>query len=302
MTVIHDHAGMNVSSIYINTHRYDYEFTRICVASVRYWYPEIDIYLIKDLSNGANNTTFIEKKWGIKVFQSTRKKFGWGFGKLEALFSEGSGAFLVMDADTVMTGPVISSVENVSADFLVDEEVQPREKFCRLYYDLDEIKAVDASFIYPGYSFNTGQWFGKRDKINRADFDEIINWTEPPVSRFPSIIFQGEQGHLNFLLHQQEQQKKITVCRKKIMIWPDGYNADFIELEGIRTKKNDYPYIIHWAGMKFKRLSSYPRADILRFYLSFYKTRLSTIEKLKEKIFLWYISYEKRVKHRLRGN
>ena len=37
----------------------DIHIARICVASVRYWYPDIDIYLLKDLSFGDFSNIFL---------------------------------------------------------------------------------------------------------------------------------------------------------------------------------------------------------------------------------------------------
>lgn len=289
---------MDITAVYINTHRYDYQFTNICAASVRYWYPNIDIFLIVDKGSGECNTKMLEKKWNIKLFETNKKKFGWGFGKLETLFIEYGKNFLVLDADTVLLGPVINKVKDLKADFLVDDEVQPDEKFSVLYYDLKKISVVDQSFIYPGYSFNTGQWFGTSGILKRSDFSEIINWAEPPTSKFPSIIFQGEQGHMNFLIHKMEQNRKIKICRKKLMIWPDGANADFIDLDKIKNKNSHYPFILHWAGIKFKSLKKYPRADILLFYRQYYYNHLSYKQELFDKLFNWYLIAEKIIRLR----
>lgn len=99
---------MNVTAVYINTYRYDYRLTCICVASVRYWYPLIEIILIKDLGQGDFNNTLLQKHWNVKIFDTKRKSFGWGYGKLEPLFGEDIQSFLVLDSDSVLTGPVIN--------------------------------------------------------------------------------------------------------------------------------------------------------------------------------------------------
>ena len=39
---------MTIDAVYIACYKYDLRFTRILVASIRHWYPEIPIYLIKD--------------------------------------------------------------------------------------------------------------------------------------------------------------------------------------------------------------------------------------------------------------
>jgi hypothetical protein len=32
---------MNVNTIYISTYRLDFQFAKFCIASIRYWYPDI---------------------------------------------------------------------------------------------------------------------------------------------------------------------------------------------------------------------------------------------------------------------
>lgn len=274
---------MKVSTVYINTCRRDFAFAKICIASVRYWYPNMPICLIKDTGAGNFSTTITEKKWNVKIFACERKKFGWGYGKLEPLFLKDNHSFLVLDADTVLTGPVLNNADDVSSPFLVDKEIQPAKRFNEIYYNLERISEIDNNFKYPGYSFNSGQWFGTAGIFSRRDFEVGITWTEPPNSKFPGVILKGDQSILNFVLHKYEIEKKITVQKKKIMVWPEGNAANFIDLQKIRLKKEDYPYIIHWAGMGKKKKSSLPRADIIHFYKKFYLTRLNWFQRIGEK-------------------
>lgn len=284
---------MNISIVYINTHRYDYESTCICVASVRYWYPDIPIFLIKDLGQGHFDTSLLEEKWGVRIFETSRKRFGWGYGKLEPLFLYQEQSFLMLDSDTVLTGRVIDKAESIDTDFLVDDEIQPTNRFNEIYYNLYRINELDKNFIYPGYSFNSGQWFGTSALLCREDFSKFIEWSEPPIPKFPDIIFKGDQSVLNFILHSKEQSQSFKIVKKRIMIWPSDNNANFIDIKKIMKKVPDYPYIIHWAGMKFDNLDKYPRADILRFYLSFYYKNLPIIHQLKEKFRFKLLPYEK---------
>jgi hypothetical protein len=274
---------MKVSTVYINTCRRDFAFAKICIASVRYWYPNIPICLIKDTGAGNFSTTITEKKWNVKIFACERKKFGWGYGKLEPLFLKDNHSFLVLDADTVLTGPVLNNADDVSSPFLVDKEIQPAKRFNEIYYNLERISEIDNNFKYPGYSFNSGQWFGTAGIVTRNDFITVLNWSEPPQPKYPDILFNGDQGVLNYILQSKEQLNKISICRKKIMIWPDAGNADFINCKMLTEKKSDYPYIIHWAGMGKKKKSSLPRADIIHFYKKFYLTRLNWFQRIGEK-------------------
>ncbi len=291
---------MHISVVYINTHKYDYEFTCICVASVRYWYPQMPIYLIKDLGQGNYDTVVLEEKWNVQIFETTKKKFGWGYGKLEPLFLPQKQSFLMLDSDTVLTGKVIEEASIIDADFLVDEEVQPTNRFNEIYYNLSRINELDKNFIYPGYSFNSGQWFGTSGLLIREDFEKFIEWSEPPIPKFPEIIFKGDQAVLNFVLHSKEQYEGYKIARKAIMIWPNDNAADFIKLQKIKGKENDFPFIIHWAGIKQNEIKNYPRADILLFYQNFYYSKLSSLEKLKQKLYVSWLPIEKKLRSKLR--
>lgn len=283
---------MKINTVYINTHRYDFKFTCICVASVRYWYPDIDIYLLVDKGRGTYDASILEKSLNIKLFNTPRKKFGWGYGKLEPLFVDKKHSFLVLDSDTVLTGPIIDLVINDVSDFVVDEEVQPDIRFNEIYYHLDKINQIDPNFKYPGYSFNSGQWFGTSGILSRSDFEIGIEWTEPPKSKYPEIIFKGDQSILNFIIHLQENMKKITVLRKKIMIWPEGNRVNLISLDNIIKKNSNSLYIIHWAGIKGSRLKEMPGWEILKFYKKCFCNKLSIIEKIKTFIYWTYLDME----------
>ena len=288
---------MKVDKVFINTYKYDFHFAKICIASIRYWYPDIPVFLIRDEKEGSFDTLYTEKVWNVKVMDISRKKFGWGYGKLEVLFSEKKETFLVIDADTVITGPVIDVANNVDADFIVDKEEQPAKRFNEIYYNLERINELDNEFVYPGYSFNSGQWFGTSSVIKREDFNKTLNWTEPPVTRDKNIVVNNDQGHLNFIIHSFEQLKKISVARIKLMVWPVNGNADFIQLEKIRSKSPDYPNIIHWAGMSSIKFSALPRQDILKFYRDYYYSRTGLIQFYIDAVKNFYLKLERKVIH-----
>lgn len=283
---------MDIKAVYINTYKYDFQFARICIASVRYWYPLIPIFLIKDYGSGAFDTKIAERKWNVQTYNTNRKNFGWGFGKLEPLFSDTPHSFLILDADTVLSGPVINNAKGINTPFLVDEEFQLTKRFNEIYYNLDRINEIEPEFHYPGYSFNSGQWFGTSGILTRQDFEKILQWSEPPTPFFPDLIYNGEQGHLNFILHWKEQRGAFSISRKKIMIWPQGINADFLDLHKIRNKFSDYPFIIHWAGMKTSKMTSLPRADILRFYRDFYYSKAGWLQSIIDHIENFYYNLE----------
>ena len=67
---------MKIDGICIACYRHDVELTRLCVASIRYWYPDIPIWLVKDQKYGPFSTREIEKVWRVGVFASDSKHFG----------------------------------------------------------------------------------------------------------------------------------------------------------------------------------------------------------------------------------
>lgn len=289
---------MKVDCVYISTYRYDFHLARVCIASIRYWYPEVPVFLIKDESSGKFDTTDAEKAWNVKILVTERKKFGWGYGKLEPLFLNDHKSFFVIDADAVIAGPVFNLAADTDADFVVDDEVQEEKRFNEIYYRLDRIHELAPSLHYPGYSFNTGQWFGTSSLLSRQDFDTTLNWTEPPVTKDNNIIFNNDQSHLNFAIHAKNGSLKIS--RKKMMIWPVEGNADFIDLNKIRKRIPEYPFVIHWAGMSAVRFHELPRLDILLFYREYYYSRLGKLSRLSH---IWknkYLQKEKNIKFRLR--
>jgi len=290
---------MNVKKVFINTYRYDFHFAKICIASIRYWYPEIPIYLIKDESSGKFDTSFDEKTWNVGVLGIQRKKFGWGYGKLETLFLGVAESFFVIDADAVITGPVIDVVKEIDADFVVDDEVQPEKRFNEIYFRLDRIHELDPDYVYPGYSFNTGQWFGTSAILTRANFDLTLNWSEPPVSKSPEVVFNNDQTHLNYVLHTQERKKHVLVSRINLMVWPKDGSAEVIKLDSIKSHSGDQPFVIHWAGMSSIKFSELPRKDILDFYKNFYYSKAGHLKKLSNLMNDIYLNAEKKITHRL---
>lgn len=47
------------------------------MASVGYWYSDAEIYLLKDYIDGNFSTSEIEKYWGARIFQTSRRNFGY---------------------------------------------------------------------------------------------------------------------------------------------------------------------------------------------------------------------------------
>jgi hypothetical protein len=64
---------LKIEGVIISSYRYDVALTRICVASIRYWYPDIPIWLVKDRHYGDFSTREIEKHWRAQVYPDREK-------------------------------------------------------------------------------------------------------------------------------------------------------------------------------------------------------------------------------------
>ena len=261
---------MSIDRIYVATHRFDVHLTRICVASIRYWYPTVPIYLIKDYLNGNFSTAEIERAWNVEVYSTRENRFGWGFSKLEPLFTEGGKRFLILDSDTVFAGKVLGSLESRSEDFLVHLEPQGDARAREIYFDRRELARFDPSFRRPAEMFNSGQFVATGGRVTREDFSPV-EWTSPRSLKYPRV-FRNEQGVLNYVLLKKRDSGEISLGSVRLMRWV-GDDIGDIDLSRIRDN-SPYEFIIHWAGMTGHSIGSMPRSDILRFFEDVYYSRV----------------------------
>ncbi len=109
---------MKLDSIVIACFKKDLYLMRICVASVRYWYPDVDIWLLKDTWNGDFSTEEVEKNFKVRVLQSSGFYHGWGFAKFEVFFTP-LKRFLLLDSDTILVGRLLEELAAFDDDFIV---------------------------------------------------------------------------------------------------------------------------------------------------------------------------------------
>ncbi len=262
-----------IDRIYIATHKGDLRLTRICVASIRKWYPGIPIYLLKDEASGSFDTREIEKRWKVNVWDTEGKSFGWGFIKLEPLFDKTPTRYLILDSDIVFLGRVIDALEEFETDFVVQEEVQEPCQIPRLYYDELRIReSLNPSFGGVTFTFNSGQYVATSGLITRADFDGLVQWSEPRHVIHPHLFNPSDQGVLNYVLVEKERAGTVTVARSPFMKWGHQELAHF-EVRALNNR-SPYPFLIHWAGLKHVRIGRMPRADILRHFEEVYYERI----------------------------
>jgi len=265
---------MKIERIYIAGCRLDAHFTQCCVASIRRWYPQIPISLVKDESRGPYSTEEIEKYWNVDCFHTNRKLLGFGFGKLEPLFLPIKERCLILDSDIVFLGKVLTVLEPYDEDFVVADTPNPPEETSKHYFDLSKLNMLDPNFTFPNYTFNSGQFIATTGMISREDFAPFIRFCEPPVHIYPDIFGPGEQGVLNFVLMKKLQEEKISLRREPFMWWAGWLNEETVKLRKL-TKDSPYPVLVHWAGCKSKTSLDVTHNDhVIRHFESYYYSRI----------------------------
>lgn len=269
--------------IVIFCYRKDYYFTRICVASIRYYYPNIQIYLVKDYKDGYFSSQDLEKYFGCTVLDLGVRIYGWGTAKIHFLLQTRlkKERYLILDTDTVFIGPVLSQVKKIpDADFIVSpERIGKRPEgpfFRRIYYPYSWVKRVFPDLHFPGYIFNSGQFIGTPGILVAKDIAPVFDPTIFPYwrKRSKGYLRSSDQGLLNIMLPLMAHRGDIQLKAVPFMWWSESKKVkSSIVLEKI--KHGTYPYLIHWAGpYKNPNIWTMTRADILDFFQRAYYRRL----------------------------
>jgi len=264
--------ALKIDIVYIACYRYDIRLTRILVASIRYWYPDLPICLVKDEFYGGYDTSEIESVWNVSILPSEIPIYGWGFGNLEPLFQPKRERCLVLDSDIVLAGKVLDLLEQFDEDFIVTYEKSDNPKFVKSgYFDPDEVKKIDPDFNFRGYTFNAGQFAGWTGIISRDDFAPFLEWTHPPTMKHHRLFRYGDQGLFNYLLTKKSDLGQISLKRIRFMEVAD--DPFVLSVEDLRQRRG-LPAVIHWCGLRGPPLEKRVRADILQFFEDRYYERI----------------------------
>lgn len=261
-------SSSTVGVVYVAASTLDARFARICIASVRRAYPQIPIRLLPGGPLQMGLVSELRRNWDVDCVRLPSQPHGWGFVKLEPLFDPRPHRFLMLDADTVMDGPILDHLQGIDSDFIVDSEPYDEAGVAAHFYDWGKLTALDRQAQPPRFVFNSGQWIGTSGKLDRRDFDNWIAWTYPRRLKHPHLFFPGEQGVLNYVLNRSAARGDITVESRPLMYWPGKAPSIPQPLSG--------PRIIHWAGIKCRDIVGMPGDDLLLALEREYYTRSRT--------------------------
>jgi lipopolysaccharide biosynthesis glycosyltransferase len=273
-----------IDRILIGCNKNDAHLVKICVSSIRYWCPDISIYLIKDELNGAFNTTTLECLWDVKIYTTPLKKLGWGINTLLPLITKTKYRCLYLDADIVFLGDVLKPLQNINSEVIVspDQADDIEYQMGNAYFSLADIQTIDPSFQLPNFLFNCGHLVYNEGLLDPNLLDGLIDWTSTPPSIINKKIFKyADQSILNFLFQKMKSTGQLNILTHDFNIWGfDSAQMDSVSLSDIK-ERNDTPTLIHWAGRKTAHISGMTRADILAFYEDIYysKIKLGSLKK-----------------------
>jgi len=254
-----------IERIYVLCHARDLWLAKISVASIRYWYADVPVTLIKDRTQGDFHTAELERCWNASSMVLANDKCGLGFAKIELLLRPVRERFLVVDADTVMCGPVLRQLEPFTEDFIVPGRPidNPRQtSFKSIYFDLDLLLERDPDFRFPGYAFNTGVFVGTSGILTRDVFEPHLNWSSPIRLKAPGVFSCADQGLLNYVLMKRAADGELTLRPANFMIWGFSDEAKHLEVRRVASR-GGYDAILHYAGAKPGSIIDFPAAEIL---------------------------------------
>lgn len=267
-------GGRGVDCIYLAACRRDARLTRICIASIRHFYPDVPIKILAGDVIQPGLAEEVAKYWNVGLVDLPVGDYGWGMVKLEPLFGPPGQRFMVCDVDTVFTGPVLDVRARSDAPFFVDDEQLSDADSRRFYYDWDKLKAIDPKVVSAIPAFNVGQWFGTAGLVKREEFDRWVEWTLPRRLTFQQYFMGGDQGVMNYVLLQKEAYEGLRIQRHTLMRWPGYPNAlDGLDVASVAAKTAP-PLVIHWAGVKRLFLRNMVGYELLQFYENLYFSRL----------------------------
>jgi hypothetical protein len=273
-----------VDCIYIAACARDARLTRICIASIRYFYPDVPIKLLAGDIIQSGLAAEVKKFWNVDLVALPIGDYGWGMVKLEPLFGPPGQRFMVVDVDTVFTGEVLDLRVQSDAPFFVDNEQLSEVDFARLYYDWHKLREIDPDVQPATKAFNVGQWFGTAGVVNREEFDPWVEWTLPRRLRYPELFMGGDQGVCNYVLLKKEAFAGVGIDRRTVMRWP-GHGLTDLSVDSIADRTAP-PLVIHWAGMKAIFLRNMVGSDILQFFEQYYYAKLPA-GQLRRIVALW---------------
>lgn len=278
-------------AVVVFANKKDFFCTKLCVASIRYYYPDVEIFLVKDHLNGNFNTATLRKAFNVKLIELEKKYFGWSAAKIFFLLNEKlpKRRYLCLDSDIIFVGNILHRLNEQPGDFVLHPEIyqQPfSDMVKKIFLDPEKVVSHYKEYSYPGFFFNAGQTVVTPGLLGREIFLPAFNPDRYPYYRDGSTFPLVDQSILNIVIPIKMQQQAVSVSTVPYMLW----SVDFFKEPANNDMKNfedgaPTPYLVHYAGdtrtHRIEEMKGYP---LLQFFRSFYYGRLGKFSILRDKL------------------
>lgn len=242
--------------------RRDLWLARICVASIRDQYQDVPITLLRDQFNGCFSTRELERTFGCRVRDAHIP--GWGLSKLSVFDWGGSERYILLDADTVVLGPLVDRLLADDAPVVVSPDFRAvNDKLVHDHYlDVTALKAYFPDYHYPGYVFNTGQ-------LVVSPCQEIADRVKQLQQMLGSlnILRCADQGILNAALAPGLRPSSVSLALVPFKINARAPSAldRFAKHAAVGLTPGE-ACVVHWMGPKGTTLRSFSASTILQYF------------------------------------
>jgi hypothetical protein len=273
-------------SIVVFANAKDFFFTKLCITSIRYFYPIVEIFLVKDELNGKFNSKVLEKKFDVKIIKLSKKFYGWSAAKLHFLIERDENKkYLCLDSDILFLGKVLNKLNFIKADFIVSPEYfELTTKVKEVFIDPSKMSKYYPNYKYPGYFFNGGQTVVNPSKIHQEDFNNIFDKENYPYYLNYDDFKFVDQSILNALLPSLSNAKRIRLEAIEFM----KSSAEFFSVSqnntiSILDLNNEY--LVHYAGdLREYTLMKMNGKNLLIYFKSVYEKKLNKFEIYQSRI------------------
>ena len=259
----------------------DARLTRICIASIRYFYPNVPIKLLAGDIIQSGLADEVRKYWNVGLNLPVGD-YG-QMVKLEPLFGPAGQRFMVVDVDTVFTGNVLDLRARSPAPFFVDDE------------QLSD--AVSSSSVTIGANCGTSTRRCSRPPrhsmsdsgsvpLGSSNVRSSILGSNGPCRAGCAIPICSWRRSRRLQLRRAAEGgfSQLRIDRATFMRWPGNGIAD-LGVDRVASGTAP-PLVIHWAGMKAIFLRNMVGGDLLQFFENYYYTRLPA-GRLRQILALW---------------
>jgi hypothetical protein len=249
--------------VVVTVTRRDLHWARGTCASVRYFMPDVPVWLLLD---GPGSTADLERAYGVRVDRTEdvdhpglqEVSFGSYLTKLSTLWLAPFETFLFLDADTVVWGDLREHADLERFDFVLDRPIGGSPHVDRWIMDVDAAARHFPQFDARGHVddyVNNGAFFARRGALDLERYLDLARF-----SREHPGVFLTDLGIFNFMLFGGADEGTLRLSQRDLQVLV-GFSSRHNLLRGARFEDLqrrfsladgrpvvDSPVVLHWAG------------------------------------------------------